>query len=67
MNGEKFVKGCAGAVWSNGQPSRSYCRNIGNSRYRFPWWAACCEWVGSSTNGKCEPKDVGNKICGIIH
>ena len=55
MNGEKdnkgrtISKGCPGAVWTNGNPSETYCKGDGA---RFPWWKECCKW----TAGKCSPK-----------
>ena len=55
MNGGKWKKGCPGAVWSNGKPSKSYCKNTSG---RHPWWAACCEWKVD----KCVAKSLGNNI-----
>ena len=55
MNGEKdnkgrsISKGCPGAVWTNGNPSETYCKG---DNERFPWWKECCKW----TAGKCSPK-----------
>jgi len=49
MNGPKWSKGCAGAVWGNGQPADEYCKNTNG---RYPWWAACCKWE----NNECIPK-----------
>ena len=43
MNGRKFPKGCAGAVWSDGSFSEDYCTNTGYAKGRFPWWGKCCK------------------------
>ena len=58
MNGHEFPRGCPGAVWSNGHPSRTYCKNIGESNGRFPWWEACCKWNGH----KCVPKGIPRNV-----
>ena len=42
-----FPKGCPGAVWSNGKPSRKYCRGKGKSKVSYPWWKTCCIWSRS--------------------
>jgi len=42
MNGAKYPKGCAGAVWSDGTYSEDYCNNTGYAKGRFPWWGKCC-------------------------
>ena len=44
MNGPDFKKGCPGAVYSNGSPSKDYCMNTGSANDRFGWWGACCKW-----------------------
>jgi len=41
MNGDSFPRGCSGAVWKSGTPSRTYCQG---SQGKYPWWAACCQW-----------------------
>ena len=69
MNGAKFPKGCAGAVWSDGSYSRDYCTNTGYAKGRFPWYKKCCKpWTAGMTFAgvvpilnhvcapKCEPK-----------
>ena len=56
MNGGNWKKGCPGAVWGNGQPSKSYCTD---TQGLYPWWSACCEWKGN----KCVAKRLGNNIC----
>ena len=56
MNGGKWTKGCPGAVWANGQPSKFYCTD---TQGLYPWWAACCEWK----NDKCYAKPLGNNVC----
>ena len=33
--------GCAGAIYSNGNPSSTYCAGNGG---QYPWWAYCCKW-----------------------
>ena len=57
MNGDSHPKGCAGAVWSNGEASKTYCdgKNSGVELpfLTYPWWAHCCVWDGA----KCVPKD----------
>ena len=51
MNGNKFEKGCPGAVWSNGVPARAYCENKNG---QFSWWQACCAWIdGRCISGNC--------------
>ena len=49
MNGASHPRGCAGAVWSNGNWAKTYCDGnhgtLGDGTY--PWWAACCDWTGS--------------------
>ena len=55
MNGGNFVKGCPGAVNTNGSPSYAYCTNTASNGH-FPWWGACCEWK----DGNCVPKESGN-------
>ena len=46
-----FPKGCPGAVWMSGSPSKAYCTNS-VSDGRFAWWEKCCVWDGL----KCIPK-----------
>ena len=48
MNGGQFPRGCPGAVYSDGSPSREYCE--GGELY--PWWGACCSW----REGTCVPR-----------
>ena len=48
VNGIHIGKGCAGAVWKDGSPSKQYCGNDP----KFVWWANCCTWHA----GKCIPK-----------
>ena len=48
VNGIQREKGCHGAVWSDGSPSKQYCVNDD----KFPWWKKCCQWHA----GKCIPK-----------
>ena len=47
-----FEQGCKGAVYSGGNPSEDYCRNVGEANNRFPWYQACCKWE----NGECTSK-----------
>jgi len=49
MNGAAHPSGCSGAVWSNGDASKSYCEGKDG---KYPWWAACCRWEGSSCKSK---------------
>jgi hypothetical protein len=46
MNGVSFPRGCSGAVWSSGSPSKTYCQG---SQGKYLWWAACCQWDGISS------------------
>ena len=39
------IKGCAGAVWKEGDPSEKYCT-------RNSWYRKCCRWA----NGICQAK-----------
>jgi len=39
-----FEPGCPGAVFSNGNPSEDYCRNIGKANDRYKWHQNCCKW-----------------------
>jgi len=66
MNGAKFPKGCAGAVWSDGSFSRDYCTNTGYANGRFPWWEKCCKVYCrypliqcTESKRECAPKDCG--------
>ena len=52
MNGIQFGKGCKGAVWIDGKPSKQYCLNIGKANGRFRWHQNCCKWK----YGGCVPK-----------
>ena len=47
-NGNHSGKGCSGAVWKDGRPSKQYCVNDA----KFPWWQKCCKWH----EGNCIPK-----------
>ena len=58
MNGNKFEKGCPGAVWYGGQPSFFYCKKANS------WWAACCDWTGPV--GGCKPKCMYNRYIYFI-
>ena len=52
----KHPKGCPGAVYSNGDPSKQYCEGDWSGSGRFPWWEPCCEWkqsVGCRAKSKC--------------
>ena len=47
--------GCPGAVWQNGNPSKSYCQDTVSS----PWFAKCCEWKDEKCTAKStEPATV---------
>ena len=46
--------GCPGAVWQNGNPSKSYCQDT----VRFPWFAKCCEWK----DAKCTAKSTAATV-----
>ena len=48
VNGNSSGKGCSGAVWKDGRPSKQYCVNDD----KFPWWKKCCRWH----EGKCIAK-----------
>ena len=53
--------GCPSAVWSNGDPSSSYCN--GDTNNRFPWWKTCCTWKWNNDLGQhsCQPKSSSGK------
>ena len=55
-----FPKGCSGAVWPNGKPSKKYCRGKGKSKVSYPWWKTCCIWYRSKCiqNPKYKLKSV---------
>ena len=53
-----FQNGCAGAVYSDGRPSKSYCLNEGTSKHRFGWYEACCDWKEE----KCVPNETGDNL-----
>jgi len=55
VNGDKFPKGCPGAVMSNGAPARAYCVN---SNGRMPWYSTCCIWQANKCVPKPTPKPV---------
>ena len=61
VNGGKHPKGCAGAVWSNGNPSKGYCKgtskNIQNTK-QVEYYRKCCKWTGS----KCVENSKQNLI-----
>ena len=47
--------GCPGAVWQNGNPSKSYCQDT----VSVPWFAKCCEWKDEKCTAKStEPATV---------
>ena len=50
MNGIKHGKGCAGAVWVDGSPSKQYCIND----RKYAWWMYCCTWY----SGQCLSKSL---------
>jgi hypothetical protein len=56
MNGATFASGCAGAVWSNGDPSKTYCED---REGKYPWWAACCKW--NETSDECVSRPAGGR------
>ena len=55
MNTNRPERGCAGAVWHNGDPSPTYCKGIhwNGTEGVFPWWSTCCFWNGNS----CQKND----------
>jgi len=54
-NGLSKPRGCAGAVYGGGAPSRRYCAGKDNKDVlRFPWLKKCCRWNSSSK--KCVNK-----------
>lgn len=54
MNGPSLQKGCPGAAYQDGHPSRGYCQN---DEGKYLWWQMCCYW-----NGKiCLPKEHVSK------
>jgi len=62
MNGSKFPKGCAGAVWSDGSVSVDYCTNTGYANGRFPWWGKCCKAIYCSNIYKCFRKCIPKSV-----
>ena len=42
-----FPKGCPGAVWSNGKPSKKYCRGKTKLKTYNSWMKTCCIWKRS--------------------
>ena len=57
MNGMEHGKGCSGAVWQDGSPSKQYCGNDP----KYPWWSNCCTWH----EGRCVPKNYRITSTGI--
>lgn len=45
-NGHSHPRGCPGAVWTNGKPSKTYCggKNV-SGQQEFPWYNHCCVWA----------------------
>ena len=42
---QQDLKGCPGAVWSDGTPSPTYCEGKSwNGELIYPWWEECCFW-----------------------
>jgi hypothetical protein len=63
LNGNKFPSGCAGAVWSDGEPSQSYCE--GNNG-KHPWYAKCCKFeINECVPNR--PKDIKKRTCARSH
>ena len=62
-----FPKGCPGAVWSNGKPSKKYCRGkMDKDGYpKFLWWNTCCIWKGSKCRDNPKFKSKKNVIVSI--
>ena len=55
VNGSTHPNGCAGAVWSSGAFSNSYCTN---SDGRFPWYAKCCKVENNNCVSKNKPGSI---------
>ena len=57
--------GCPGAVWQNGNPSKSYCQDTVTN----PWFAKCCEWKDEKCTAKStEPATVApTKAAAVDH
>ena len=53
-----YAHGCSGAVWANGKQSEDYCKNVGSSNGRYPWYEVCCKWE----NDHCVSRTPGNQI-----
>jgi hypothetical protein len=54
MNGASHPKGCAGAVYGNGNAAQRYCNGdhtVAGDQV-FSWWSHCCKWEDSA----CVPK-----------
>ena len=61
MNGAAFPKGCAGAVWSNGDPAWSYCLNRGYGT-TYSWYAYCCKWESNKCMTKFDNTDLQKSL-----
>ena len=70
MNGERtkygsiIAKGCEGAVYKNGKPSKQYC--LGRAKHSnesYAWWKECCVW----RDEKCGPKFRGKLKFNLTH
>ena len=63
-----FPKGCPGAVWPNGKPSKKYCRGNGMDKWGNPkllWHNTCCIWKGSKCRDNPKFKSKKNVIVSI--
>merc|ERR1740124_1401157 len=59
-NGKSKPRGCAGAVWSNGNGSEDYCKGGWSwGRAKYAWYDVCCTWNASSK--KCVRNADGEK------
>lgn len=59
MSGPDFPKGCPGAVFWFGWPSKLFCegRRVetdGKVDWLYPWWKKCCYWDGNICQPKCK-------------
>lgn len=54
-SGPSYPRGCPGAVWTTGKPSKQYCGK--DPKLTLPWHNHCCDWAFSLAVGrKCKPK-----------
>merc|ERR1712087_720772 len=63
MNGDSFPRGCSGALWASGEPSKPYCEG---KKGTYPWWGACCQWDETSNTCTSKPAPPGGRRLDMV-